>query len=101
MNKNYTLRDSQTDWERIDAMQDDEIDLSDIPEVTAEQMARATLRVGGKSMAKNKVSVRILLDANVVAYFKKQGGEKNYQLLINDVLKASIPNFGGLATKVA
>jgi len=71
VNKNYTFRDSETDWERINAMQDNEIDLSDIPEITAKQMTRATLRVGGKSIAKNKVPGRILLDANVVGLNSK------------------------------
>lgn len=39
---------SQTDWERLRAMKDEDIDLSDIPEITEEQMERAVLRVGGK-----------------------------------------------------
>lgn len=34
MSKKNILKDSQTDWERIEAMHDKEIDLSDIPEVT-------------------------------------------------------------------
>ena len=48
MSKSFSSKASQTDWERIDAMSDEEIDLSDIPEVTEEQMGRAVLRVGGK-----------------------------------------------------
>lgn len=46
--------DSQPDWERIHAMQDKDIDLSDIPEVHENQMARATLRIGGKPVPKDK-----------------------------------------------
>jgi len=41
-------RTSQTDWRRIEAMPDEDMDLSDIPEITEEQIARARLRVGGK-----------------------------------------------------
>lgn len=33
--------ESQTDWERLENMTDDDIDLSDIPEITAEQFAKA------------------------------------------------------------
>ena len=29
MNKKYTSKDSQTDWQRITTMQDEDIDLSD------------------------------------------------------------------------
>jgi hypothetical protein len=38
MNKNSFSLESQTDWERLDAMTDDDIDFSDIPELTAEQL---------------------------------------------------------------
>jgi precorrin-4 methylase len=48
MSKDSILKVSQTDWEALDAMEDEDIDLSDIPGVTAEQMAKAILRVGGK-----------------------------------------------------
>jgi uncharacterized protein (DUF4415 family) len=90
MNKNSTSRGSQTDWEYIDALQDEDIDLSDIPEVTAEQMARAQLRVDGQPVPKGKVRVSMFLDAAVVAYFKAQAGERDYQTLINETLKANI-----------
>ena len=73
-------------------MQDEEIDLSDIPEITVPQMARATRRVAGKPAPKNKIWVHMLLDPNVLTHFKKQAGEQNYQVLINDVLKASMAN---------
>ncbi len=50
MSKPSTSATSQTDWERIESMQDDDIDLSEVPEVTEEQMDRAILRVGGDRM---------------------------------------------------
>ena len=68
-------------------MQDADIDFSEIPEVTAEQMARARLRVGGQPVPRGKVRVDVLLDAAVVAYFKAQAGEQDYQMLINETLK--------------
>ncbi|MCP4415253.1 MAG: hypothetical protein GY805_01440 [Chloroflexi bacterium] len=38
MNKNSFSPKSQTDWARLDAMADDDIDFSDIPELTEEQL---------------------------------------------------------------
>ena len=90
MNNNSISRVSETDWEALDKMTDDEIDLSDIPEVTAEQMARAQLRVGGKSISKSKVRVNIYLDAEVIEYFKARAGGRGYQTLINETLKESM-----------
>lgn len=90
MSKKSTLKDSQTDWKRINAMSDEDIDTSEVPEITEEQMKRATLRVGGKPISKGKVRINILLDAEVVAYFKSQAGGRGYQTLINEALKASI-----------
>ena len=90
MNNDSISRVSQTDWEALDKMTDDEIDLSDIPEVTAEQMARAQLRVGGKAIAKGKVRVNIYLDAEVIEYFRARAGGRGYQTLINETLKESI-----------
>jgi uncharacterized protein (DUF4415 family) len=70
-------------------MRDDDIDLSEVPEVTGEQMRRARLRIGGKAVS-NKVRVNILLDASVVAYFKAKAGGRGYQTLINEALKENI-----------
>lgn len=90
MNSNSISRVSQTDWEALDKMTDAEIDLSDIPEVTAEQMARAQLRVGGKPISKSKIRVNIYLDAEVIEYFKARAGGRGYQTLINETLKESM-----------
>ena len=35
---------SQTDWQRIDRMDDNDIDLSDCPEVTAQMFAQAVFK---------------------------------------------------------
>jgi uncharacterized protein (DUF4415 family) len=90
MKKKYTSKDSQTDWERINKMEDKDIDFSDIPEITEEQFERSLLRIGGKPVPKGKVRVNILLDANIVAYFKAQAGGRGYQTLINQALKTNI-----------
>ena len=90
MNNKHTLKASQTDWERINAMKDRDIDLSDISEVTEEQIASAKLRIGGKAIPKEKMRVNILLDANIVAYFKAKSGGRGYQSLINEALKSNM-----------
>jgi len=90
MNKNYTTRDSETNWECLEAMQDKDIDLSDIPEITVDQFKKAKLRFGGKPIQKGKVRVNILLDARIVAYFKAQAEGRGYQTLINEALKENI-----------
>ena len=74
----------------VEQMPDDEIDLSDIPDVTAEQMARAKLRVGGQPVIKGKVRVNIYLDNEVIDYFKARAGGRGYQTLINETLKDSM-----------
>ncbi len=81
---------SQTDWKALDRKKDDNIDLSDIPEVTAEQIALASLRIGGKPVSRRKVRVNIYLDAGVVAYFKEIAGDEGYQTIVNEALKESI-----------
>jgi uncharacterized protein (DUF4415 family) len=90
MNEDSISKASETDWDRVAAMRDEDIDFSEIPEVTAEQMARARLRVSGRPVPKGKVRVNVLLDAAVVAYFKAQAGEQDYQMLINETLKTKM-----------
>lgn len=67
-------------------MSDREIDLSDIPEVTEEQLRRAALRVGGKLVERGQRRIEVLLDTFIVEYFEAQAGEQGYQALINQVL---------------
>ena len=90
MGRKSSLKDSQTDWERINAMRDEDIDTSEISEITEEQLRKATLRVGGKPITKGKVRINILLDAEVVAYFKARASGRGYQTLVNEALKASL-----------
>ena len=70
----------KTDWKRLDAMKDEDIDLNDIPELDDEFFENAELRLPEKK------SVTIRLDADVLEWFKKQG--KGYQTRINKLLRA-------------
>ena len=67
-------------------MQDEDLDLSEVPEVTEEQMERAVLRVGGVPVARGKRRVNMFLDAFIVEFFKAKAGERGYQTLINEAL---------------
>lgn len=78
-------------------MQDKDIDLSDIPEVTEAQMARAVLRVDGRPVPEGKVCVPMVFDTEVVEYFKIRGGERGYERLIVEVLEAYIREHGAEA----
>jgi hypothetical protein len=53
MSTEYTSKQSQTDWQRLDAMTDEEIDLSDCPEIIPEQFVKAVVRKG-LPVTKNK-----------------------------------------------
>lgn len=75
---------NQTDWERVDAMQDEEIDTSDGPEITPEQFAKAIARKGLKPVARKK-QVTLRIDEDVLEWFKGQGA--GYQTHINELLR--------------
>lgn len=44
MNNKYISSKSQTDWEKIDRMIDEEIDFSDCPEIKPEMLNRVIVR---------------------------------------------------------
>lgn len=80
MSKNSTKDTSLTDWERVDALTDADIDTSDIPPLDDDFFANAELR-----MPEPKRVITIRLDADVLDWFKAQGG--GYQTRINAVLR--------------
>lgn len=85
MKKKHISHNSQTDWDRVDKLRDEDIDFSDSPEVTPEMFAKAVLRKGLKPVSK-KTQVTLRIDDDVLTWFKKQG--KGYQTRINSLLKA-------------
>lgn len=76
--KNDLKKQSKTDWARVDAMKDEDIDYSDIPELTDDLFAKATF-----IPAKQLVTIR--LDADVVAWLKRNG--RGYQTRTNKILR--------------
>ncbi|WKZ46680.1 MAG: BrnA antitoxin family protein [Anaerolineales bacterium] len=80
-----TSNKSQTDWERLEAMTDDDIDTSDIPPVTPEMFAQAVVKRGLKTRD-NKAQLTIRVDRDVLNWFKSRG--RGYQTQINALLRA-------------
>ncbi len=80
MSANNLESTSETNWERIDQMADEEINTSDIPPLDEVFFANAELR-----LPKGKVPVLMSIDADVFQWFKAQGAE--YQNLINMALR--------------
>ena len=70
---------SKTDWKRLAAMKDKDIDTSDIPELDDAFFQQAELKVPPKQ------PVTLRLDADVLLWFKSQG--QGYQIRINQLLR--------------
>ena len=79
VNKSNTKRQSKTDWERIDALKDSEIDFSDAPELGPDFFARAIIWPGPKKQ------ITLRLDPDVLTFFRKHG--RGYQSTMNAVLR--------------
>jgi uncharacterized protein (DUF4415 family) len=74
-----TKRQSKTDWNRIDALRDEDIDYSDAPKLGPDFFAHAILWPGPKKQ------ITLRLDPDVLAFFRKHG--RGYQSTINAVLR--------------
>ena len=59
---------SQTNWAKLEAMTDEEIDTSDIPPLDEKFFASARLR-----MPRGKVAVTVSVDKDVVDWYQAQG----------------------------
>ena len=70
MNASDMNKPSETDWQRVDALADETIDTSDIPELSDAFFARATLR-----MPQQFTTVTVQVDSGVWAWFEAQGEE--------------------------
>lgn len=68
MNELPTNKPSETDWERVDALTDAQIDTSDIPPLREQFFQRARIRMP-------KQAVTFQVDADVLAWFQAQGDD--------------------------
>ena len=73
MKENTTNSSSKTDWARIDAMTDDEIDVSDSALLPDDFFAKAKLLMPGESASRQTVRVELELDPKILAWFQSQG----------------------------
>jgi uncharacterized protein (DUF4415 family) len=84
MNAKASKAKSRTDWEKLETMSDEEIDLSDIPELDATFFKRARPFTFGNPPDS------VQLDEDVLSWFKAHS--RNYQKRINRVLRQYIQN---------
>ena len=81
--------DDRTDWERVDALTDEEIEQAVAEDPDAELLDAEWFRTAEPVVpSAEKTRINIRLDEDIVAYFKEQG--RGYQTRINDVLKAYV-----------
>jgi len=85
MKKAATSKKSRTDWKRVDALKDEDIDLSGVPEISPEMFARSVVRRGLKPVAR-KAQLTLRVDGDVLEWFRRQG--QGYQTKINTLLRA-------------
>jgi len=67
---------SKTDWERIDAMGDEDIDTSDIPPLTAEFWTKAKLRTP------KQITTSVQIDSETFEWFQSQGENAAQQMSV-------------------
>lgn len=80
MNGKNLKKPSETYWARIDRMDDEDIDTSDIPSLDDDFFDSAQLR-----MPEKKVPVTLSVDSDVLKWFESQGSE--FQHRINAALR--------------
>ncbi len=68
---------SKTDWARIDAMKDEDIDTSDIPPLSEDFFAKAELK-----MPKSPTKIEVEVDNETLAWFQSQGETAQQQMSV-------------------
>ena len=85
MKKSTTSKKSQTDWKRVDALKDQDIDLKEVPEISPEAFSRGVVRKGLKVIPR-KTQLTLRVDTEVLEWYRMQG--PGYQTKINALLRA-------------
>ena len=75
MNENNMKNISKTDWDRVDALTDEDIDTSDIPPLTEDFFEKAQWRPPFKPM-----TVLIQIDPETFEWFQSQGENSEQQM---------------------
>jgi uncharacterized protein (DUF4415 family) len=81
MSDNALTPTSRTDWSRVAALSDAEIDVSDVPPLDDAFFARATVRMPNRPMAE----VTLHIDPLILRWFQSQSAQ--YERLINAALR--------------
>jgi uncharacterized protein (DUF4415 family) len=76
MNADTMNNTSKTDWERVDAMRDEDIDTSDIPPLSAEFWSKAKLR------DPKQITASVQIDPETFAWFQSQGENAAKQMSV-------------------
>jgi uncharacterized protein (DUF4415 family) len=71
---------SSSDWERVSALKEEDIDTSDAPEWDAPMFANAKIQ-----LPEQKKTISIRLDSDLIEWYKSQG--KGYQTRMAAVLR--------------
>jgi uncharacterized protein (DUF4415 family) len=77
---------TQEDWDRLDSVKDEDIDRSDIPEIT--DFCGFRPWEDRRLYKPIKVTVTCKLDADIVAWLKREG--KGYQTRLNAILRQAM-----------
>lgn len=75
MNENAMSNTSKTDWARVDAMTDEDIDTSDIAPLSEEFFTKAQWRI-----PESFVTVTVPIDPETFAWFQTQGETAQQQM---------------------
>lgn len=81
MSDNALTPTSRTDWSRVAALSDAEIDISDVPLLDDAFFVRATVRMPNRPMAE----VTLHIDPLILRWFQNQSTQ--YERLINAALR--------------
>ncbi|WP_280951771.1 BrnA antitoxin family protein [Rhizobium chutanense] len=85
------MTDSQlAELQALEKLRDEDIDTSDIPEITDEQWRLARK---GNLYRPLKQSVTIRLDADILDWFKSHAGGRGYQTDINSALRTHVAKY--------
>lgn len=76
---------SKTNWQRFDAIKDDDIDMSEIPELDDEWFKNARVVLPQETKA-----ISFQIDQEVLQWFKSKAKGRRYQRLMNAVLRAYV-----------
>jgi uncharacterized protein (DUF4415 family) len=84
MKKSSISKNCGTDFERLDAMADEDIDFSEIPEITEEMFARGVV-VPPVNVREPREQMILKIDRDVAKWLRDRG--EGYQGLINFLLR--------------